>query len=146
MPIPTAVCMICNEVVNKRSTLSLETLGLGDGRACRSHEQVVRGLSVKAEMDRAHRRETQIVSNLNVMAGVASVRVMHSFFGWSVEFCLMRLRMRFSKDEMSRIERELSEKSAEMTRDEKLLTAVVAADVLVDQIREKHGLNPHPEV
>jgi hypothetical protein len=36
----TIVCAICQREVSKRQSLSLVRFGLGEGRACRSHEEV----------------------------------------------------------------------------------------------------------
>jgi len=46
MPIPMIVCRICGKEVTKRSTLSLSNLG-SEGRACRSHPEVLTLLEEK---------------------------------------------------------------------------------------------------
>jgi hypothetical protein len=93
MSIPTVVCTVCNQSVTKRSTLSLSAFGLGDGRACRTHENVVMGMRLKEEQDARARLMNEAEESLKFMGVVSAVQIMFSFFGWPEAVIYARLRL-----------------------------------------------------
>ncbi len=97
MPSPTVVCIICNQSVSKRSTLSLKEFGGGEGRACRDHE-AVQNLQAVFEMQRKQHKESQtalqiINDNVRILMGTSAVRTLCTFQGFSLEMALYRLKL-----------------------------------------------------
>ena len=45
MPPKSVICAICREIVTKKQSLDLSALGLGSGRACRKHEEVIEAVN-----------------------------------------------------------------------------------------------------
>lgn len=137
MPAPTAECMICHQTVTKRSTLSLDFLGLGDGRACRSHPEVQQAQKAKAIQDEDNKRLDQAASSLRVMSAIAAVRVMRSFFNWPISVVLGRIRGGLTIKEMDEVIQQITEHGAQMSADE-MLEAVIHAQLLTEQIENRH--------
>lgn len=92
MPIPQVVCALCGKTVSKRSTLSLEALGGGDGRACRDHE-VVRTLAQECAAAARLKRDLSVIERrLRVMSAAAGIRVMCTATRIDPELLYYRLR------------------------------------------------------
>jgi alkylhydroperoxidase family enzyme len=87
------VCRLCAQEVSKRSTLSLDVLGAGGGRACRSHKQVAQLADQLAETLRIKRQWTAAERNLRIISAVAGIQVLVTVTGITESVMYARLRM-----------------------------------------------------
>lgn len=125
-------CYFCGQEVTKRSTLSLKELGLEEGRACRVHQEVkdaVANMTARKQREKDFKKADEV---LQTLAGVAAVRVMHTFFGWPVSLVMARLRMRgFSGNALNQIKKDLERSGGPlMTADEMIETVKALPMVL----------------
>lgn len=109
MPIPTTQCVFCQQTVNKRATLSVEELGLGEGRACRTHPEVQQALAAFKDSKEKQKLYVAATASIKFIGMAAAVRVMHTFWGWPLELIYARLSARgISKAELARVEEEVT--------------------------------------
>lgn len=114
MPPPEFKCTICGNMVSKRKSLVW-----GDGRACRTHDQVVN--SIKKEHERLSQTKIsdEAMRNLNLISAVSFIRSMHTIRGVPVSVLLDHVRARFRDEKlMEKIEKELKERGDTMTSEE----------------------------
>lgn len=138
MPPPTVVCIICNESVFKRSTLSLKEFGGGEGRACRNHEAVGK-LQAVLEMQKKKHKESQKAwqtanDNIKIFMGTSAVRTLCTFQGLSLETALYRLKLAgYSDHVINEIRKEVEKKDDVCFSNEEIIE--IAATLVV--MREK---------
>lgn len=85
MSVKTVVCEICGIETTKRKTLSLDALGAGRGRACRTHEEIAIALEWLEEHHKEMRMLEEVNEKLTVMGFVSSIRILNAFHGMSFE-------------------------------------------------------------
>jgi hypothetical protein len=81
MPPPIVSCVLCGQSSTKRQTLSLKEIGLGEGRACRSHEEVVNAVEAARTAENDKRRWEEVDETLKFYTAVSGVRMMHAIHG-----------------------------------------------------------------
>ena len=92
MGFPIVACAICHQGVSKRSTVLLDPLTGGEGRACRTHPEVSRALDDKdmirmlkfAESNQAWEEEIKMVA--------LALRTLNLIFGLSMDRATVRMR------------------------------------------------------
>jgi hypothetical protein len=92
MPVPMVECTLCGETVTKRSTISLQALGVGGGRACRNHEDVAQLMQRLTEISEHERTCRDADRNLTIILAAAAVRVQCTLHGISPEALYDRFR------------------------------------------------------
>ncbi len=92
MPPKTCKCALCGQTVTKRSTLSLEELGGGDGRACREHEEVINLVTMHEQKQADDKLLRAAMNTLRAMSLAAIVRGMYTFEGVPPEFIYQRVK------------------------------------------------------
>ena len=101
MSIRMVTCVLCGKTVSTRSTLSLEALGAGPGRACRTHE----GVSSLQSPDDESFIEVGIGDGdrerINIPSFALAVRALCILYAYDAQFVLERLRPLFPPDEVS---------------------------------------------
>lgn len=92
MPVKTCQCALCGKTVSRRSTLSLENIGGGEGRACREHEEVINLLSSKEKQQKWEKESREAIQILQAFSLAAAVRAMHTFQGIPPEVIYFRVK------------------------------------------------------
>jgi hypothetical protein len=100
MPVPTVTCVFCKKSVTKRSTLALDVLGAGDGRACRTHEEVAALVAQCATREKLKRDLSEAERKLRIRVAAAGVRVVNTLTGVGEECIYLRLRFAGYDDRM----------------------------------------------
>jgi len=93
VPVATVSCIVCKQEVSKRSTLSLEVLGIGEGRACRSHQMVADAVQAYTDTIFLRRQLSAVQHRMRVMSAAAGIRILTTL-GQPTELLYMRLRGR----------------------------------------------------
>ena len=127
MAIKMTVCAICHKEATKASTLSLKELGGGEGRACRSHDEV------KALVEK-HRQafdnsiaQENMEEGLAVITAVSAIRVYHTIHGMPLELIYSRLARAHSPATMEKIKKEVERLGPNMSVQEIQESIIVAA-------------------
>jgi len=135
MPPKVYTCVICGQTVTRRKSLSLETLGGGEGRACRDHQQVADLVQTMEELKEAqHQRQeeelmmSEVIRKLRVMSAATTLRILHSTGGLSPETFYARLRMvGYPNDMIKDIHNEVDHQGGPLMNQEELLSAMIGA-------------------
>ena len=89
MPGKMVVCAICGQEVSKRSTLSLQELGQGNGRACRTHDEVA--VLVDERHEKVKGRLKEKIASLSETYATRTIRIaayiclFHTFEGIPIQ-------------------------------------------------------------
>ena len=139
MPAKTVTCIICNQEVTKRSTLSAKPLTNKDNRVCRSHEMADEILGTmeegKAEIAREKRIERG-VRNLQVISSSAFIRMMHSMYEVPVERLYARLMLAgYDRAFIDEVKEEVVKQGGPLMSDREQTDAVMTAVAM-----QKHGI------
>ncbi len=132
MPPQMITCVFCGTLVSKRQSLSLETLGVGQGRACRGHTQVtelVTALQLQREMQRSM---DEVQLRLRVMSAVVMIRILHTFQGVPVDLLYHKMtRAGFKPAELRMIRDEVARSGGPlMSADETTVAAFMAIEII----------------
>lgn len=128
MPVPTVACAVCGQEVSRRSTLSLAGIGGGSGRACRTHEEVIRMLQeMKCELEtREAWRGAERA--LRILSAVAAVRTSHTFHGVPTGFVYAQLRRSgFTPDMIREVEEKVEEAGGPLMSDDDIQNVAAMA-------------------
>lgn len=137
MSVKTVICALCGETVTKRSTLDLRILKGGvRGRACRSHEEVInlkQDVLKQETLERMYRETNEAVQ---VLMGIASVRLMHTVHAYPLEAIYARMSRALPSHVVKKIRDGVAEKGAVMNQGELMQTFLMGA-----HIRERIAVN-----
>lgn len=115
MAIKMTVCSICRKEVTKASTLSLKELGGGEGRACRSHDEV-KALVEKQKQEWINKRNIQWAERIiRLGLAVAAVRFFHTIHNVPLELIYFRLSRMHSPEDIAEIKKEVEIRGAVMS-------------------------------
>lgn len=126
MPIQMVECAFCHKTVTKRSTLSLEQLGAGKGRACRNHEEIVQLVQALTDITELKRKLHECDRNMLVIYAAAAVRVMFTLC--KVQPDVSYTRMRFagvSTGDIQAIQNEVAIQGGPLMSPVEIATAIV---------------------
>lgn len=134
MPAKMVNCVLCNELVSKRSTLSLKELGYGEGRACRTHKVV----SDLVESKRVEEKETRQIERaerkIRIISHAAFVRAMHTIQGWPEEYIYGLIRAKgFSKDHIKQVREMVASLGGPLMRQEEVLASILARSTMMEK-------------
>lgn len=93
MPIQTVECVLCKKIVNKRATFSLGPLGIGSGRACRTHEKVATAAQAMVDSAELERKWREANRALQITCAAGMVRALCTFRGFQPEQLYHRFRV-----------------------------------------------------
>jgi len=136
MPPKTVQCVMCEEAVSKRSTLSLKELNCGDGRACRKHEEVIKlveAFNDRLRLERELKKEMKtkgkaLDRKMRIFNIVNAIQVLHTFFGIIPEQTYLRLRSNgYPLDVVLEAKQEIEKKGSIMSGEERLKCLATAS-------------------
>ena len=132
MPVKTVTCVICNQEVTKRSTLSLKELGAGqEGRACRAHPEVQELQTALEEKRQTQEALAKFKRQMQVMNGIQMVRVYHSLRRMPVELIYYRLEQNgYPRDVIEEIKAGVAKEGGPLMSETEIVDAIAMAAVL----------------
>jgi hypothetical protein len=98
MPVLLVECVLCGLLVSKRSTLSLETLGAGSGRACRTHGEIAELKAEACGQSRQSYAFREVRERMNIVSFAVVIRLLCSLYAYTPEYVIARLRTMFPAD------------------------------------------------
>lgn len=130
MGFKTFTCKICGlEGITKRNSFSLKSLGIGEGRACRIHEQVIK--AVKDQEDK--KLDEKVFEIMQVISLTALVRTQQFLNGMPPSLIYYNLRGKgISKRIIDEVKLEV-EKQGEMTS-EQAVTSLLAYNSIKERV------------
>ncbi|MBT4849683.1 hypothetical protein HON36_02435 [Candidatus Parcubacteria bacterium] len=127
MPPKMYNCTLCGNEVSRRQSLSLKSLGGGDGRACRDHDLVVQLLEQQRQASEKQFRRAEeervirdVSRTMRIMQGTALVRMMHSIHGTSPERIYAQMRFKgWPREDIEEVRQQVADQGGpQMSEDE----------------------------
>ncbi len=118
------VCGICGETVSKR-----QSLAFADGRACRSHEEVIQMLEDKAQGELDKKLMASADEMMKIITLTSFVRCTHSLHGIPLVVLYARIRQTYGRETLN-----------------KVIAAVEEQGAMIDYAEMAAGLMAHAEL
>lgn len=128
----TITCALCGLQINKRQSLSLETLGIGQGRACRGHPEIQELIVALQSKQKLRWELDKAQLKMRIMSAASMVRVLHTAIGLPTDRLYMKLEIAGLKpEEIQMVRREVDRLGGPlMGEDEALMATITAMDIL----------------
>ena len=127
MSVKTIVCELCGKEVTKRKSLSLKEIGLGDGRACRDHTEVVEAVERMQEAQRQRKVSQEAHEIMQVISIASCVRVYSTVRGMDPEYIYYKLKMQgVPKRVIDKAKEEVSKQGGPKMSSDEMLTSMIA--------------------